>query len=79
MTTSFDFLLWHAAESEAGQHSSEEEAGTHEAGEHARDESHEGSVYEDGTDGSKSHDAGRHTGLSTAQPRTCLTCISVLT
>ena len=50
----------HAAHSDAGRHVSEDEAGMHTA--HA-DRSQDGSVYEDGTEGSKSHDAGKVTNL----------------
>ncbi len=45
----------HAAHSDAGRHVLEDEAGMHTA--HAGG-SQDGSVYEDGTEGSKSHDAG---------------------
>ncbi len=50
----------HAANSDAGPHVSEDQAGMHTA--HAGG-SRDGSVYEDGTEGSKSHDAGKVTNL----------------
>jgi len=50
----------HAANSDAGQHVSEDEAGMRTA---QVGGSQDGSVYEDGTEGSKSHDAGKVTNL----------------
>ncbi len=50
----------HAADSDAELHVSEDEAGMRTA--HAGG-SQDGSVYEDGTEGSKSHDAGKVTNL----------------
>lgn len=57
----------HAADSDAGQ---EDEAGmrTAQAG-----GSQDGSVYEDGTEGSKSHDAGKVTNLRTTWHKLSLT------
>ena len=50
----------HAADSDAELHVSEDEAGMRTA--HAG-RSQDGSVYEDGTEGSKSHEAGKVTHL----------------
>ncbi len=60
----------HAADSDAEPHVSEDEAGKHTA--HAGG-SQDGSVYEDGTEGSKSHDAGKVTNLRTTWHRFILT------
>ncbi len=60
----------HAADSDAESHVSEDEAGKHTA--HAGG-SQDGSVYEDGTEGSKSHDAGKVVNLRMTWHRDILT------